>query len=269
VSISPPLFYTMVRMKQTLQTLASPNLHIPAMIHIVFATSILFTFLRRILTWHRQIPSDILAYAICLLLQHHLPQHRRIWAFCLALGYTTWNLLPGSFASLDLLSHSSFMQRLTLQDEKAECMVCWDEHALAEMPCGHAVCEACLQLMGVHCQTACPMCRRPLFGVMDWPVLAAMKSAITSFTVGIPLCLRCALDEAKQSQYRNFVVWMGCFYFTGFMLWWAVTRMVIPRGSEWWRLSFGQWGLGHVGVIFGSSVWSLGLMVWLQEGIAI
>jgi hypothetical protein len=161
------------------------------------------------------------------------------------------------------------MQRLTLQDEKAECITCWDTHLLANMPCGHGVCVGCLQLMGTHCQTACPMCRTPLFGILDWPVLAAMKTAITSFTVFIPLCLRCALDEAKQSQYRNFVVWMGCFYFTVFILWWAVTRTVIPRGQDWWRLSFGQWRLGHVGVIFGSSVWSLGLMVWLQEGIAV
>jgi hypothetical protein len=79
----------MDRMNQTLQTLTSPKLHVSAMIHIIFATSTLFFFRRRRLTWHRQIPSDILAYAICLLLQHYLPQHRQIWAFCLALGYTT------------------------------------------------------------------------------------------------------------------------------------------------------------------------------------
>jgi hypothetical protein len=259
----------MSRMQQILQTLANPKLHVSAMIHIIFATSILNTFLRRRSTWQRQIPNDILAYSTCLVLQHYLPQSRGIWAFCLALGYTTWNLLPGSFASLDLPSHSSFMQRLKLQDKQAECLICWGLHTLAKLPCGHGVCKPCLHSMGKHCQTACPMCRTPLFGVMDWPALAAMKTAISSLTVVIPLCLRVALDEGKRNHYRNFAIWMGCFYFTGFMLCGAVTRMVIPRGDNWWRLSFGQWRLGHVGVIFGSSVWSLGLMVWLQEGIAV
>jgi hypothetical protein len=264
-----PFSNTMSRMQQILQTLASPIFHISAMIHIIFRISILFNLLRRRSTWHRQIPNDILAYALCLRLRYHLSQHRQIWAFCLALGYTTWNLLPGSFASLDLPSHASFMQRLELQDKSAECMVCWDVHTLAELPCGHGVCKPCLHLMGTHTQTACPMCRTPLFGVMDWPVLAAMKTAISSLTVVTPLCLRVALDEGKRNHYRNFVIWMGSFYLTGVMLWGAVTRMIIPRGDNWWRLSFGQWRLGHVGVIFGSSVWSLGLMVWLQEGIAV
>ncbi|KAF2725495.1 hypothetical protein K431DRAFT_196219, partial [Polychaeton citri CBS 116435] len=80
----------------------------------------------------------------------------------LAVGYTVWTSLPESFKSLNLPSHSVFMHRLQLvqpRNELDECKICWDStHRLAEFSCGHRYCEHCLQLMGEHLQTTCPMC---------------------------------------------------------------------------------------------------------------
>lgn len=175
------------------------------MTYSVLGTSVLTVLSRRSIR-RRQVASDMVAYAIYLSIQHYLPEAREVWAFCFALGYTTWSLLPGSFTSLDLPSHSAFMKGLGKQDKQAEYMVCWDKHTLAQLPCGHGLCERCLQLMGRHCQTACPMCRNPLFEVMDWSVLAAMKSAIISLTITIPLCLLSALHEGSRKHHRNVAV---------------------------------------------------------------
>jgi hypothetical protein len=68
---------------------------------------------------------------MCLSFQHYLPQAREVWAFCFFLRYTTWNILSGSFTSLDVPSHSTFTKGLQEQDTQAECMVCWDKSCTA------------------------------------------------------------------------------------------------------------------------------------------
>jgi hypothetical protein len=219
----------MDRMKKTPRSPSSSTYYIAAITYTILGISVLLTLLGRASTWRRQITWDIVACSTCLALQYHLPQTREVWILCLALGHATWNLLPGSFTSLDMPTHSTFMRTVKMQDEQADCIVCWDTDFLAQLPCGHVICKPCLQLMGKHFQTACPMCRRPLFSALDWPVLGAMKSAVTSLAITIPLCFLDAIQEISGRHYRNAAVWMGCFYINLFLLWVIVTRMVIPR----------------------------------------
>lgn len=231
--------------------------------YIILVIAASYSLIRQKRNWRRTV-YDIVAWSICMGFLR-LREPREVWAFCFAIGYTTWNLLPGSFTSLDLPCHSTFVRSVEMQDKQVECPVCWEVHTVAQLPCGHGICNPCLQLMGKHYQTACPMCRRPLFSAMDWPVLGAMKSAVASLAITVPLCLLDAIHQGSRSHYRNAAIWFGCFLINGFWLWTIVTRMVIPRQENWWRLTAGQWRLGHVCVTFGTSVWSVGLMLWLQE----
>lgn len=81
-----------------------------------------------------------IAFMTCItLLNQHQP--RELWAFCLALGYTIWNLLPGYFALFDLPSHSASMRDLRMREQPGKCIVCWDTRPLAELPCNHQSCK--------------------------------------------------------------------------------------------------------------------------------
>ncbi|KEQ61976.1 uncharacterized protein M437DRAFT_25852, partial [Aureobasidium melanogenum CBS 110374] len=103
---------------------------------------------------------DILVYVSCLVL-HNLS--RPLLSLCLAIAYTTWVSLPGSFASLALPSHAQFLEQTPFQapphTEEEMCIVCWGEEAtLGKLPCKHMVCKNCLEAMEPALQTACPMC---------------------------------------------------------------------------------------------------------------
>lgn len=238
--------------------------HMAIITSIIFGIDLAYSLIRRKLTWHR-IAQNIVVWS-CSVGLLHLSQPREVWTFCLALGYTVWNLLPGSFTSLNLPTHSTFMRTLEVQDKQAECMVCWEELCLAALPCRHEACERCLQLMGDDCQTACPMCRKPLFGVLDWQVLAAMKTSVVSMAITSTICFPEALHEILRRHYLHGGIWMACHFLVGFMLWLIVTRGIIPRKETWWRLTPGAWRLGNVCVMFGASIYSVVLKLWLFEG---
>lgn len=238
--------------------------HMALMTYSIFAIATSYSLVRHKRNWRRTL-YDIVAWSICVVLLR-LREPREVWAFCLAIGYTTWNILPGSFSSLDLPSHSTFMRGLRTQDEQAECPICWDQLHLVRLPCRHETCMQCLQLMGENCQTTCPLCRLPLFAVMDWLLLAAMMSAVMSWSIVIPICLLDALYEFSHGQYRNGAISMACFYIFSFILSLVVRRMIIPRKQTWWRLVPGQWRIGHVCSTLLSSVWSVGIILWMHEG---
>lgn len=219
------------------------------MTYSVLGTSVLTVLSRRSIR-RRQVASDMVAYAICLSIQHYLPEAREVWAFCFALGYTTWNLLPGSFTSLNLPSHSAFMKGLQKQEKQAECIVCWGKYTLAQLPCSHGTCESCLQLMGQPLSNsvpdvsetfvwfhalACPDCYEERGDILD-----NSHTSLSAFrhTRGLP------------SSHRNTAVWMGCFYINVFFLQMIVTRMVIPRREDWWHPAAGQVRSGNVCVSY-------------------
>jgi hypothetical protein len=239
----------------------------PYMAHTTFAILTLYQmfFLYRQGVQRRQVITFSMTCLACMvLLNQHQP--RELWAFCLALGYTIWNLLPGSFALFDLPSHSAFMRNLRVRDQSGKCIVCWDTRLLAVLPCKHEGCKDCLQLMGEYGQTACPLCRTPLFGARDWPVLAAMKTVIASMGVQTALCLLNAQYEIRRGILLNAVVWMVAFCFAVPVFWCVLVYIIIPNSEDWWCKSSGRFGLATTWASVGSTVGVVVMVLWLGEG---
>jgi hypothetical protein len=239
----------------------------PYMAHTTFAALALYQalFLYRHGVQLRQSIAFSITFTTCMaLLNQHQP--RELWAFCLALGYSIWNLLPGSFALFDLPSHSKFMRTLRMQNQPGKCIVCWDTRPLAELPCKHASCKDCLQLMGEYGQTACPLCRTPLFGARDWPMLAAMKTVVASMGVQTALCLLHAQYEIRREVLLNIVIWTVASCFTVPVFWCVLVYIIIPNSEDWWCKSSGRLSSATTAASVVSSVGVIGMILWLGEG---
>jgi hypothetical protein len=213
----------------------------------------------------RQLIAFSITSVTCIALLNQ-PQPRELWAFCLALGYTIWNLLPGSFALFHLPSHPTFMRNLRIRDQTGKCIVCWDTRPLAELPCKHESCRDCLQLMGEYGQTACPLCRTPLFGARDWPVLAAMKTVVASMGVGTALCLVNAQFEIRRVHVLNSVVWMVASGFAVPVFWCVVVYIIVPNSEDWWCNGSGRFSSATTAVSVVSTVGAVVGVLWLGEG---
>jgi hypothetical protein len=206
-----------------------------------------------------------IAFMTCItLLNQHQP--RELWAFCLALEYTIWNILPGYFALFDLPSHSAFMRDLRMREQPGKCIVCWDTRPLAELPCNHQSCKDCLQLMGEYGQTACPLCRTPLFGARDWPVLAAMKTVVASMGVQTALCLLSAQFEIRRGHVLNSVVWMVVSSIAVPIFCCVVAYMIVPNSEDWWCKSSGRFSSATTAASVVSTVGGVVMVLWLGEG---
>ena len=237
------------------------------MAHTTFAILTLYQmfFLYRQGVQRRQVITfSMTCLAYMVLLNQHQP--RELWAFCLALGYKIWNLLPGSFALFDLPSHSAFMRNLRVRDQSGKCIVCWDTRLLAVLPCKHEGCKDCLQLMGEYGQTDCPLCRTLLFGARDWPVLAAMKTVVASMGVQTALCLLNAQYEIRRGILLNAVVWMVTSCFAVPVFWCVLVYIIIPNSEDWWCKSSGRFGLATTWASVGSTVGVVVMVLWLGEG---
>lgn len=186
---------------------------------------------------------DFIASLTCLFL------HRYSYAtasLSLAVAYVVWTLLlPGSFASLHLPSYATFMRTTTLiqiqskedEDESSqqECKVCWDTaHALAQLPCGHHCCQGCLNLMNEHLQTACPVCRRPLFSAYDRSIFVTTKAGVACAAVNCFLHFLMGVHELRGAQYYSAVLSFGFACAIGRYLWF-VGVLVREFGENWWR----------------------------------
>jgi hypothetical protein len=193
-----------------------------------------------LLQWPRPVWSDyvrdIIAGLSCLAL--HLRNSPAV-ALSLSIAYAVWNLLPGTFASLDLPNYATFMRTTTLvqpkDGESDECKVCWDtSHPLAQLPCGHHCCEGCLQLMNEHFQTACPMCRRPLFSAYDRAIFVVTKASVACGAVNTVLHLLVCVHEARSAQPYGAALAFGISCALGRYLWvWSI--IVQEFGADWWR----------------------------------
>lgn len=212
---------------------------------------------------HQIAAHSIICLACAVLLRQDTP--RELWAFCLALGYIVWNALPGSF-DYDLPSHAAFMRSLHVQNQLGDCIICWDARILADLPCKHRSCKDCLQLMGEYGQTACPLCRKPLFGALDWPVLVIMKTLVASMAIHNALCLLNAQYELRQGFIGYTLVWMAALSITAGSLWYVVVAVVMPNEENWWRIAPGGLSLATVCGSLAYSVSIIGLKLWLDEG---
>jgi hypothetical protein len=149
--------------------------------------------------------TDVATSLACVTL-HHFEQP--LLSFNLAIGYTFWNLIPGSLAAKDLPSHLEFMRNLKIKkpaDSPTECVICWeDDQSHAEIPCGHQFCLPCIELMttGSRFQTTCPTCRQPLFNFAERFQLVGSKGGLVCF----PLALaRTILHCAHETLRHNYV----------------------------------------------------------------
>jgi ABC-type nickel/cobalt efflux system permease component RcnA len=178
---------------------------------------------------------DLIAILSCLLL--HLREPTTL-SLSLAIAYAAWTFLPGSFASLNLPSYTTFKRNTTFiqpKNDSDECKVCWDTaHALAQLPCGHHVCEGCLDLMNEHFQTACPMCRRPLFSSYDRAVFVLTKGSAACGAVNTILHLLVCVHEVRSAKYYSAMFSLGFSCMIGRHLWMYWT-LIQHFGENWWR----------------------------------
>lgn len=159
----------------------------------------------------------------------------------LALAYAAWTFLPGSFASLNLPSYATFKRTTTFitpkedASESDECRVCWDTaHALAQLPCGHRVCEGCLDLMNEHCQTACPICRLPLFASSDAACFVLTKASVAVGVVNTTLHVLVCVHEVRSGHNLGAMLSFGFSCMIGRYLW-LCGILIREFGENWWR----------------------------------
>jgi hypothetical protein len=153
---------------------------------------------------------------------HHFKQP--LLSINLAIGYTIWNLIPGSLAAKDLPSHSEFMQNLKIKepaDSPMECAICWeDDQSTAELPCGHKFCLPCIKLMtaGEKFQTTCPTCRKPLFNIAERLQIAGRKGNHTTFALNFLRAVLHLVYEFKMQHY----------YMAAFNLALVISMLAVP-----------------------------------------
>jgi hypothetical protein len=255
-----------IRHQHVLETLAP---HIPAITLGILALTLLQWHCK---AWIYRI-SDVIAYLGCLVL--HNTSHPLL-SLCLATLHTTWSILPGSFASLNLPSHARFMAEMKFtppphasKDEK--CIVCWDDESpIGKLACTHTICASCLTAMASAYQTACPLCKHPLFTIHDHLLLFINKASLS--IQSITLLLHCLIlwDEIQHLRYFNIVI--GCSYL-GFIGWITVNAYIplINQGGEnWWRpYANSKGGVGRsirmIGCSFGLGVVVLGQTVYANR----
>ena len=223
-----------------------------------------------LLQWHKKSwiyrISDVLAYVSCLALYN---LSHPLLSLCLAVFYTTWASLPGSFASLTLPSHAKFLSTTTFvsppHPSEERCMVCWEEETpLASLPCKHYTCKSCLLAMGQALQTACPMCKYPLYSIHDKTLLFINKATLSIQSITVMLHFLIFWDGIQHLRYWNIVVETSLMGFLGWLLFKVYLPLIEQGGKDWWRLSAGyKGGVGRgIGVITTSLV--CGVVVLVQ-----
>lgn len=194
--------------------------------------------------------SDLTVCLACLLWrQPNLP----LLLPSVAVAYTVWTTLPGSFGATNLPSHSKFMRQLNIvksDGKQDECGVCWDDaQNLAELPCCHFCCRRCLQLMGDRLQTACPFCRRPLFSSYDRLMFVLSKTSVVCTTLNALLSLAQIIFQIQRARYldTDTLLPLAALCTLGGYL--VFTRFLIRHfGENWWRGS---------PATLGSTTWSV------------
>jgi hypothetical protein len=90
--------------------------------------------------------------------------------------------------------------------------------------------------MGQHYQTACPMCRRPLFNVHDRAVFVLSKASVVCSAVGASLLLFTGILAMQRREYWSamaaFSLMLGKLFHV-----WFTRNQVAALGENWWRAS--------------------------------
>ena len=214
---------------------------------------------------------DLVACLACLVLHfYRLPS----LSLSFAIAYAAWILLPGSIDSLNLPKFAQFMQSVTIaQHADEECKVCWDTaHPLARLPCGHLCCTSCLQLMNKHFQTACPMCRTPLFSANDRAILVVTKASVACASVNTVSHFLMCIHELQTAHYFSALFSLSFSCSLGWYIW-ATYILVEAFGDNWWRGTAGTVGpdpmtLRSACVALGTGVVLLCQTLWTTRAIS-
>ena len=184
-------------------------------------------------TWP-EVSRDLVASVLCF--SGHFTGMPPRLPLSLAIAYVVWVSTPGSFSSLTLPRHSEFMRNLVFPptEKPEDCKVCWDEKRLAQVPCGHRFCKSCLQLIGERFQTACPICRTPLFSRYDRMMFMVSKGAVAIASVNLAIYSLRLVRELQASKYALAIVSLGSMSPMVFYLVFAFYQCR-QKGEDWWR----------------------------------
>lgn len=147
---------------------------------------------------------DLATSLACVTLQHF---KQPLLSFHLAIGYTVWNLAPGSLGTIELPTHKDFLRNLKIKepaDPPTECVICWDDdQTIAELPCGHQFCLPCIKLMpeSENFQTTCPTCRKPLFNIAERFQTIGRKGNYTCFVLNFARAVFQFAHEMMRPRY--------------------------------------------------------------------
>ncbi|CZT18498.1 uncharacterized protein RCC_04343 [Ramularia collo-cygni] len=160
-------------------------------------------------------------------------------ALGLAIAYTVFTCIPGSWSASNLPKYSKFRQRLVIVEANdKDCMVCYDkENPLALLPCNHECCTGCLDLMAAGYQTTCPACRTPLFNANDEIIYALTRGSVASMVTNIILLSFVGFQDYRDSDWTGVAIRFGSQCVLTPMLWFYGTLMW-EHGDGWWRMIF-------------------------------
>lgn len=208
--------------------------------------------------------SNIAIWSTCTILHYH---SQPTLSMGLAMGYLAWISLPNNPDGMeDLPNHADFIRSLQIlspaqQDPPEECIICWDSsHPIALLPCNHRGCTRCLRAMGPS-QTACPVCRKPLFSnADDWIMLMLSKTSSSVAAVNVTLSVFEVLQRVYTLQYGKAcmsIAALGWYCWLGQNVFYAVSS-----DSNWWRLPPRRQDLSNFLGGFAFSVFALWTFLW-------
>lgn len=185
--------------------------------------------------------------------------------------------MPGSFASLNLPSHAKFLSTTTFTSpphaEQEKCIICWEEETpLASLPCKHTTCKSCLLAMDQALQTACPLCKHPLFSIHDKLLLFINKATLGIQSITIMLHFLIFWDEIQHLRYWNVIVETSLMGFLSWLVGNVYLPLIEQGGQDWWRLSAGYKGgvgrgIGMIGFSLACGVVVLVQTVYTNRGL--
>lgn len=165
----------------------------------------------------------------------------------IAAGYLTWTILPVPNAHSDLPTHGEFLRSLSTvpppsseaneSNSRTDCMICWDDTSgLATLVCRHEACKDCLKVMGERNQTACPLCRTPLFTTtMDdkWILLQRLRVVLNVVTLSQQISI--FLYQLGRHDYWSALLDIIVLIPGVIMQIYFVLMRIIDKGDDWWR----------------------------------
>ncbi|KAK6000033.1 hypothetical protein QM012_004021 [Aureobasidium pullulans] len=89
--------------------------------------------------------------------------------------------------------------------------------------------------MGLAFQTACPLCKHPLFSLNDRLIFCVSKASMSIQAVTSILQFLILYDTVQHYRYFNTAIQLALITFLGWMLVNAYIPLIKSGGENWWR----------------------------------